>query len=79
MPWRFRRSLKVGPRIPLNLSKGGISTSIGGRGHSVNFGKRGMSYRRPSWNRAILHNPEWFMQELANGGDWVRFVLVILW
>ncbi len=39
MPFRFRKSLKIAPGVRLNLSKGGISTSLGGRGHSLNVGK----------------------------------------
>jgi hypothetical protein len=39
--WRFRRSIKVLPGVRLNLSRRGISTTIGVRGASVNLGKRG--------------------------------------
>ncbi len=42
MPFRFRKSLKIAPGVRLNLSKGGISTSLGGRGHSINVGKGGV-------------------------------------
>lgn len=42
MPWRFRRSFKILPGIKINLSKGGVSTSLGGSGHSLNIGKKGV-------------------------------------
>ncbi|WP_113913579.1 DUF4236 domain-containing protein [Roseovarius dicentrarchi] len=39
---RFRKSVKIMPGVRVNLSKSGISTSIGGRGATVNVGKRGL-------------------------------------
>lgn len=42
MPLRFRKSLKLGKGVHLNLSKGGISTSLGGKGFTLNVGKRGI-------------------------------------
>lgn len=41
MPFRFRKSFKIAPGFRINLSKSGISTSIGKRGASVNLSKRG--------------------------------------
>lgn len=41
MGWRFRKSVKLFPGVRLNISKSGISTTLGSRGSSVNFGKRG--------------------------------------
>jgi hypothetical protein len=42
MPFRFRKSLKITKGLKLNVSKSGISTSIGGKGASLNIGKRGI-------------------------------------
>lgn len=42
MPFRFRRSFKIMPGWKINLSKSGISNTLGGKGFSVNFGKRGI-------------------------------------
>jgi len=42
MPFRFRKSVKLGKGLKLNISKSGISTSIGKAGATVNFGKRGV-------------------------------------
>lgn len=39
---RFRKSIKVMPGVRLNISGSGLSTSIGGRGATVNVSKRGM-------------------------------------
>ncbi len=41
MPLRFRRRIKIIPGVHLNVSRSGISTSIGVRGASMTFGKRG--------------------------------------
>lgn len=41
MGWRFRRSVKVLPGVRLNVSKSGISTSIGGPGATLNIGPKG--------------------------------------
>ncbi len=42
MPFRFRRSLKIFPGVKVDLSKGGLSTSIGGKGFHMNVGRRGV-------------------------------------
>lgn len=38
---RFRKSLKIAPGIRVNLSRSGTSLSVGGRGATANFSKRG--------------------------------------
>ncbi len=42
MPLRFRRTIKVAPGVKLNLSKGGVSTTVGSKGFHFNIGKRGI-------------------------------------
>lgn len=42
MPFRFRKTFKLGKGLRLNLSKSGISTTIGKRGASLTVGKRGI-------------------------------------
>ena len=41
MGWRFRNSIRILPGVRLNLSKSGISTSLGPRGATINLGKQG--------------------------------------
>jgi hypothetical protein len=41
MAWSFRRRIKIIPGVHLNLSKSGISTSIGIKGANINIGKKG--------------------------------------
>ena len=47
MGWRFRKSFKVLPGVRLNLSRHGLSTTIGAARFSVNIGPRGV-YRNLS-------------------------------
>jgi hypothetical protein len=42
MGFKLRKTFKIAPGVKLNLSKSGLSTSIGGRGHTVNVGKKGV-------------------------------------
>jgi Protein of unknown function (DUF4236) len=42
MPIRFRRSFTIFPGVKVNVSKGGISLSVGKRGATLNFSKRGV-------------------------------------
>lgn len=42
MAIRFQKRIKILPGVRLNISKSGVSTTIGGRGASVNIGKRGI-------------------------------------
>jgi hypothetical protein len=44
MGFRFRKSVKLLPGVRLNLSKSGISTTLGVRGASVNLSRRGRRY-----------------------------------
>lgn len=41
MAIRFRKSIKLAPGVRLNISKSGVSTSVGGKGATANFSKRG--------------------------------------
>ncbi|KFF23729.1 DUF4236 domain-containing protein [Chryseobacterium vrystaatense] len=41
MAWSYRKRIKVIPGVHLNISKRGISTSIGVKGASINFSKSG--------------------------------------
>lgn len=41
MAWNYRKRIKIAPGVHVNLSKGGMSTSIGPKGAKVTFGKNG--------------------------------------
>jgi len=42
MPVRFRRTLTLFPGVKLNVSKGGMSVTVGKKGFHLNFSKRGV-------------------------------------
>jgi Protein of unknown function (DUF4236) len=64
--FRFRKSISILPGVKFNISKGGVSTSVGGKGATVNLGTKtqsvnvgipgtGMSYKVPlSGSIAVL-------------------------
>ncbi|MBQ0068140.1 MAG: DUF4236 domain-containing protein, partial [Bacteroidales bacterium] len=41
MSWNFRKRIKIAPGFYLNMSKNGMSTSIGPKGIKLNFSSRG--------------------------------------
>ena len=38
MGWRFRRSIRILPGVRVNLSRSGVSTSVGVRGAHITIG-----------------------------------------
>jgi len=42
MPTRFRRSFNILPGVKVNMSKGGISFTVGTKGYHLNFSSRGV-------------------------------------
>ena len=44
MSWLFRRRIRVIPGVRLNLSKSGLTASVGVRGGSVTLGGKGGTY-----------------------------------
>jgi hypothetical protein len=42
MPVRIRKSFKIFPGVKVNMSKGGISFTVGTKGYHLNFSKRGV-------------------------------------
>jgi hypothetical protein len=43
MAWRFFKSIKVLPGVRVNLSKTGLSVTLGSRGATLNIGRTGVS------------------------------------
>jgi len=42
MAFRFQKRIKIAPGVRLNVSKSGVSTSLGGRGGTVNLSSKGV-------------------------------------
>jgi hypothetical protein len=69
MSWRFRQSFKIMPGVRLNLSRSGLSASIGGAPFTINAGPRGVvgtasipgtgiSFRQRIDNQPDVESPE---------------------
>jgi hypothetical protein len=43
MGWRFHKRIRILPGVHINLSKSGVSTSIGDRGAELTFGNKGIT------------------------------------
>src|ERR1044072_6429120 len=56
MTWRFRKSVKLFPGVRVNLSRRGISTTVGVRGLSVNLGPSG-TYLNQGIPVPVLYSP----------------------
>ena len=63
--FRFRKTFSVLPGVKINLSKTGVSTSVGGKGATLNVGHgkknvtlgipgTGLSYRTPASTQLVI-------------------------
>ena len=86
MGFRFRRRIRVLPGLYVNISKSGVSTSIGGHGATLNLSKRGtrttiglpgsgLSWRSPT---APWQGPPTHLQanDADDAGHWIRGIVL---
>jgi len=66
MSWNYRKRIKIIPGVHLNFSKRGISTTIGFKGASLNFGKSG-TYLNTSIPGTGLYNRQKVSGNNSNG------------
>jgi hypothetical protein len=63
--FRFRKTISILPGVKINLSKTGVSTSVGGKGATLNVGHgkqnvtlgipgTGLSYRTPASSQLVI-------------------------
>lgn len=78
MAVRFRKSIKIAPGIRLNISKSGISTSIGPRGATVNLrgGKRRVTVGIPGTGLSSTQDISKPERE-SSIGVWVLIAFVV--
>jgi hypothetical protein len=74
MPFRFQKRISILPGVRINLSKSGVSTSLGPRGADVNIGKDGVTA-----NAGIPGTGLSYRQKVGSGGKggWLTVLLVI--
>ena len=85
MGLRFRRRIKIFPGVWFNLSKGGISTSIGGKGLTVNLkgGKAKTTVGLPGTGLSYSETTTGNAEERAQGRRtspaelWVLLIVII--
>lgn len=67
--FRFRKSFNIAPGVKLNLSKGGLSTSVGKAGAILNIGRKG--------NKATVGLPGTgaSYQREFKSGKWFYYIL----
>ena len=73
MPIRFHRILNIIPGVRVNVSKGGLSTSVGPRGADINFGKRGVTT-----NAGLPGTGLSYRQTLGKPGSWIGIATFIV-
>ncbi len=66
MGWRFHRILNIIPGVRVNVSKGGLSTSVGPRGADINIGKHGVTT-----NAGLPGTGLSYRQKLGKPGSWL--------
>lgn len=72
MAWNYRRRVKVIPGVYLNLSKSGISTSVGVKGASLTFSKNG-TYLNQSIPGLGIYNRQKFSNSCHTLKDSLKF------
>lgn len=79
MAWNYRKRIKIAPGVHVNLSKGGISTSVGPKGAKVTFGKGG-TYLNKSIPGTGLYSREKISggNKSSNNGCAVVFLAIFL-
>jgi hypothetical protein len=72
--FRFQKRISILPGVRINLSKSGVSTSLGPRGADVNIGKDGVTA-----NAGIPGTGLSYRQKIGSGGKggWLAVLLVI--
>ncbi|HSS14775.1 MAG TPA: DUF4236 domain-containing protein, partial [Rhizomicrobium sp.] len=74
MGFRFQKRISILPGVRINLSKSGVSTSLGPRGADVNIGKDGVTA-----NAGIPGTGLSYRQKIGSSGKggWLAVLLVI--
>src|SRR5438067_8433497 len=73
MGFRFQKRISILPGVRINLSKSGVSTSLGPRGADVNIGKDGITA-----NAGIPGTGLSYRQKIGRGGKgWLVGLLLV--
>ena len=81
MGFRFRKSIKLFPGVRLNLSKSGVSTSIGRPGATVNISERGTRATVGIPGTGLSYSEKVSAGAQPDGGDggaWLLWVIAVV-
>ena len=80
MAIRFRKTIKLLPGLRINLSRTGISTSLGPKGATVNLrgGKRTLTTGLAGAGLSQRHDITPGARRTSIGGGWIALVLIAL-
>lgn len=80
MGFRFRKTIRLGSLLRLNVSKSGLSTSVGKPGASINVGPRGVSTNvgLPGTGLSYRSTRRMVPTEHVPGGGWMLVLLLII-
>lgn len=78
MPFRFRRIISLGKGFRINLSKSGISSSIGGKGLTVNLSKRGVRPTVSAPGTGISYTPSMASADRASAKNANQLIALII-
>lgn len=84
MSFRFRKRIRILPGLWLNVSKSGVSTSIGGKGVTVNVGEHGTSTTVGVPGTGLSYSHRETFDRKSDGpprssSQAVRLMAIILW
>lgn len=78
MGFRFRKTIKLLPGLRLNLSKSGVSASVGKAGATVNVSDKGVRGTVGLPGTGISYTERLATGEPATGGKTSRWLIVML-
>ena len=78
MGFRFRKSIKLFPGVRLNLSKSGVSTSIGRPGATINISARGARATVGLPGTGLSYSEKVSADDEPDGGAWLLWVIAVV-
>lgn len=78
MGFRFRKSVRLAPGLRLNLSRGGLSATLGRPGASVNVGRRGVTGTAGLPGTGLSYQARLDRGRGRGGIGWAAAVLVVV-
>lgn len=85
MGFRFRKKIRIAPGLSINISKSGVSTSIGGKGSTINVGKKGVKLTNSLPGTGLSHSTNLYSpgrsktkKQLTTSQKFIRNILFLI-